>query len=450
MTTIKTNKMATWSIPKLLFSMSIPAMFSMLIQALYNIVDTIYISQISEQALFAIGLVFPMQMIITSLSLGGSIGTSTLVARRLGQQNHEEANKVASTGLILALFHSFLCALMGIFLAKPFLQLFTQDAQVIDMGFQYLSIVMTVSFGVFVGMYFERILQAQGNMILPMISLLIGAITNIILDPIFIFGYFGIPAMGITGAAIATVIGQIFGMIFITICMFVGKHEVKFQFKGLHLRWTRIKEIYQVGLPVAIMQAVGSVTTTCMNFVLVTYSASAVTALSIYFKLNSFVFMPIFGLNQGSLPILSYNFGSQDVDRYRRTVKLYLATAVGIMAVGTALFMFGTDFLLGMFNPSESLLEVARLSLRIISISFVFVGVSIAMNTIFQSLGKGVSSMIMTLLRQLIFLIPFAYIFGKIWGTNGVWAAYPVAELFVVLIYVPICYKTFKKAFNVK
>ncbi|MEA4875470.1 MATE family efflux transporter [Anaerorhabdus sp.] len=450
MTTIKTNKMATWSIPKLLFSMSIPAMFSMLIQALYNIVDTIYISQISEQALFAIGLVFPMQMIITSLSLGGSIGTSTLVARRLGQQNHKEANKVASTGLILALFHSFLCALMGVFLAKPFLQLFTQDAQVIDMGFQYLSIVMTVSFGVFVGMYFERILQAQGNMILPMISLLIGAITNIILDPIFIFGYFGIPAMGIKGAAIATVIGQIFGMIFITICMFVGKHEVKFQFKGLHLRWTRIKEIYQVGLPVAIMQAVGSVTTTCMNFVLVTYSASAVTALSIYFKLNSFVFMPIFGLNQGSLPILSYNFGSQDVDRYRRTVKLYLATAVGIMAAGTALFMFGTDFLLGMFNPSESLLEVARLSLRIISISFVFVGVSIAMNTVFQSLGKGVSSMIMTLLRQLIFLIPFAYIFGKIWGTNGVWAAYPVAELFVVLIYVPICYKTFKKAFNVK
>jgi putative MATE family efflux protein len=311
-----------------------------------------------------------------------------------------------------------------------------------------LSVVMVCSVGVFVGMYFERIFQAQGNMILPMISLLIGAITNIILDPVFIFGYFGIPAMGVRGAAIATVIGQIFGMLFITGCMLVGKHEVKFQFKGLHLRWHRIKTIYSVGLPVAIMNAVGSVTTTCMNFVLVNYSDAAVTALSIYFKLNSFVFMPVFGLNQGALPILSFNFGSQDVERYKATVKLYLMTAIGLMVAGTALFMFGTDLLLGLFNPSAALLEVARVALIIISISFVFAGASISMNTVFQSLGKGMSSMIMTLLRQLIFLVPFAFIFGEIWGLNGVWASYPVAEIIVVLIYIPICYKTFKKAFN--
>ncbi|MEF9967421.1 MAG: MATE family efflux transporter [Longicatena sp.] len=442
------NKMGSAPMTKLIISMSLPAMFSMLIQALYNIVDTVYISQISEQAMFALGLVFPMQMIVTSLSLGGAIGTSTLVARRLGQRNHEEANKTASTGLILALFHTVFCAFVGIFLSKPFLALFTKDPTVLAMGYDYLSVVMVCSVGVFVGMYFERIFQAQGNMILPMISLLIGAITNIILDPVFIFGYFGIPAMGVRGAAIATVIGQIFGMLFITGCMLVGKHEVKFQFKGLHLRWHRIKTIYSVGLPVAIMNAVGSVTTTCMNFVLVNYSDAAVTALSIYFKLNSFVFMPVFGLNQGALPILSFNFGSQDVERYKATVKLYLMTAIGLMVAGTALFMFGTDLLLGLFNPSAALLEVARVALIIISISFVFAGASISMNTVFQSLGKGMSSMIMTLLRQLIFLVPFAFIFGEIWGLNGVWASYPVAEIIVVLIYIPICYKTFKKAFN--
>lgn len=449
MTTNKSNKMATWSIPKLVYSMSIPAMFSMLVQALYNIVDTLYISRISENALFALGLVFPMQMIIISLALGGSIGTSALVARRLGQKRHEEANKTATTGIILALFHSALCVFIGLFLTKPFLQLFTQDAQIIEMGYQYLSIVMSFSFTVFIAMCFERILQAQGNTILPMISLLIGAITNIVLDPIFIFGYFGVPAMGVTGAAIATIIGQMCGMVFITVCSLVGKHDVKLQFKGFQLQWERVKAIYEVGLPVAIMQAIGSVTTTCMNFVLVSYSDAAVTALSIYFKLNSFIFMPVFGLSQGSLPILAYNYGSQDVQRYRETVKIYVFTALGIMAIGTLLFIFGADILVGLFNPSPELLAVTSISLRIISIGFCFIALAITMNTVFQSLGKGFSSMIMTILRQLVFLVPLAYLFGQLWGLNGVWIAYPVAEIIVVLIYVPICYKTFKEAFKV-
>lgn len=449
MTTNKSNKMATWSIPKLVYSMSIPAMFSMLVQALYNIVDTLYISRISENALFALGLVFPMQMIIISLALGGSIGTSALVARRLGQKKLEEANKTATTGLVLALFHSLICVFIGLFLTKPFLQLFTQDAQIIEIGYQYLSIVMSFSFTVFIAMCFERILQAQGNTILPMISLLIGAITNIILDPIFIFGYFGIPAMGVTGAAIATIIGQTCGMVFITMCSLVGKHDIKLQFKGFELKWERIKAIYEVGLPVAIMQAIGSVTTTCMNFVLVSYSDAAVTALSIYFKLNSFIFMPVFGLSQGTLPILAYNYGSQNVQRYRETVKIFVFTALGIMAVGTMLFMFGADILVGLFNPSAELLEVTGVSLRIISIGFCFIAVAITMNTVFQSLGKGFSSMLMTILRQLVFLVPLAFIFGRLWGLNGVWIAYPVAEIIVVLIYVPICYKTFKEAFNI-
>lgn len=446
--TLKSNKMADWPVGKLLLSMSVPAMFSMMIQALYNIVDTIYISRISETAMFSIGLVFPMQMLIISLALGGAIGTATLVARRLGEKNKEEANKTASTGLILAGFHTLICIVLGIFFSRSFLSLFTTNQEAIQMGYEYLSIVMIFSVGVFISTYLERIFQAQGNVIIPMISLLIGAITNIVLDPIFIFGYFGVPAMGIRGAAIATVAGQLLGMTFIALCMMFGKHEIKFQFKGLHLRWSRIKKIYEVGLPVAIMNALGSVTTTFMNFVLVMFSDAAVTSLSIYFKLNSFVFMPIFGLNQGALPILAYSYGARNMERYLKTAKLYMISAVGLMFAGTLIFIFGTDILLGMFNPSEELLLVARPTLQIISLSFVFAAISISLNTVFQSLGKGFSSMMMSVLRQIVCLIPLAYIFGKLWGLNAVWVAYPVAEIMVVLIYAPICYKTFKYSFE--
>lgn len=446
--TLKSNKMADWPVGKLLLSMSVPAMFSMMIQALYNIVDTIYISRISETAMFSIGLVFPMQMLIISLALGGAIGTATLVARRLGEKNKEEANKTASTGLILAGFHTLICIVLGIFFSRAFLSLFTTNQEAIQMGYEYLSIVMIFSVGVFISTYLERIFQAQGNVIIPMISLLIGAVTNIVLDPIFIFGYFGVPAMGIRGAAIATVAGQLLGMTFIALCMMFGKHEIKFQFKGLHLRWSRIKKIYEVGLPVAIMNALGSVTTTFMNFVLVMFSDAAVTSLSIYFKLNSFVFMPIFGLNQGALPILAYSYGARNMERYIKTAKLYMISAVGLMFTGTLIFIFGTDILLGMFNPSEELLLVARPTLQIISLSFVFAAISISLNTVFQSLGKGFSSMMMSVLRQIVCLIPLAFIFGKFWGLNAVWVAYPVAEIMVVLIYAPICYKTFKYSFE--
>lgn len=444
----KADKMANWPIPKLLYSMSIPAVFSMMIQALYNIVDTIYVSQISESALFAIGLVFPLQMLIISIALGGGVGTSTLVARCLGAKQNDEANKVAATGLILTGFHYLLIAFIGIFLSKPFLQLFTTDSIVLEMGFEYLVIVMTMSFGVFISVYFERILQAQGNMLMPMFGQLIGAITNIILDPILIFGYFGLPSLGIKGAAIATIIGQIASCLFLSYIMFAKKHDVHFRFKGLHLRKKRILSIYEVGLPVAIMNAIGSVTTTCMNGVLVQLSDYGVTALSIYFKLQSFVFMPCFGFNQGTLPILSYNYGSKNFDRYVKSIKIYLSTTVVIMILGTLLFWFKTDFLLSLFNPSKELLAVSEYTLRIIAISFVIAAISIAMTTIFQSLGNGKASMFMSLARQLIILVPLAFVFGKLWGLNAVWFAYPCAELIVCCIYVPICIKEVKTKFN--
>ncbi|MFV0379533.1 MAG: MATE family efflux transporter [Anaerorhabdus sp.] len=445
---IKRNKMATMPVGKLLMSMSLPAMFSMLIQSLYNIVDTIYISRVSEEAVFTMTIVFPMQIILISLALGGAIGTSTIIARRLGQNDHEEANKTASTGFLLAIFHTILCCIFGFLIIEPFLKLFTSDAAIIEMGKSYLSIVMTFSFGIYLGIYFERLLQSQGNTIIPMCSLIVGALSNIILDPIFIFGFGFIPAMGIKGAAIATVAGQIMGMLFIAAWSTIGKHEVKIQFKGLHLKWERIKEIYAIGLPVTIMNAIGAFANMAVNAVVVSYSAVAVSSLGLYFKLSSFVFMPVFGLNQGSLPILSFNYGAQDEERYTSVLKKYLISVIVIMGCGTILFWLQTDFLISFFSVSDSLRASTREVLRIISLSFIGFGICIFLITVFQSFGNALVGMVISILRQIVFLVPLVYILGRLFGIDAVWYAYLIAECLVVALFVPRCYKTYKNAFK--
>lgn len=444
----RSDKMANWPMGKLIYSMSIPAVFSMLIQALYNIVDTIYVSRLGEDALFSIGLVFPLQMIIISLALAAGIGASTVVARRLGERRPEEASRTACTGFALSLIHYLITAFVGVFLSVPFLKLFVSDPVIITMGFDYLKVVMGLSIGVFVSLYFARILQATGNMITPMTSQLIGAIINIVLDPIMIFGYFGFPAMGMTGAALATVIGQIASMIYASVVMFFGKNEVHFHLRYFSMDLERIREIYQVGIPVAILNAVGSITTTLMNAVLVQYGSVGVTTLSIYFKLQSFVFMPVFGFNQGCLPIFSYNYGAKNHERFMSATKVYLLNSILIMGIGTLLFMTIPNLLMMMFNPQPELLSVGNIALRIISISFIPASVTIAMVTIFQSLGHGVESMYVSLLRQLIFLVPLAFVFGKIWGLNGIWFAYPSAEVLVCIIFIPLCLSTIHKAFH--
>ncbi len=444
----KSQKMAEWPMFKLIYSMSIPAVFSMFIQALYNIVDSMYIARLSEDALFAMGLVFPLQMIGLSLALGGAIGCATLVSRRLGQKRKEEASATATTGLVLSVIHMIIVSLVGILFSKAFLSMFTSDNKIIGMGYDYLSIVMGINMGMFIEVFFSRLQQSQGNMILPMISQLIGAITNIILDPIFIFGGLGIAAMGVKGAAIATVIGQIVSAIFTVLVNVFGKHEVSINFKNFIWKNETVKNIYEVGLPVAIMNALGSVTTTAMNAVLVSYSQVAVTTLSIYFKLQSFVFMPIFGFNQGTLPILSYNFGAMNFNRYKEAVKIYIGSTIAIMTLGVILFWSVPNALLALFEPSNELLISGNAALKIISISFPVVGVSIVMTTVFQSLGKGFDSMIMSLSRQLLFLVPPAFIFGKLWGVNAVWFSYPFAEICVFIIFLPLCIKTVKKAFG--
>ncbi|WP_270191723.1 MATE family efflux transporter [Holdemania filiformis] len=448
MSKFNSDKMGTMPVGKLLFSMSVPAIFSMLVQSLYNVVDSIFVAQVSEDALVAVSIAFPLQMLIIALALGVGVGTNALIARRLGEKRREEANIAANTGIVLSLINMALCMLVGLFLAKPFVGLFTQDAAVFTMGSQYLMIVMVFSVGVMIEMTCSRVLQATGNMIVPMISQLIGAITNIILDPIFIFGYFGVPKMGVAGAAVATVIGQILAMIFVLIVLKVGTHEVDIAPWRHHPQMQAAKDIYRVGIPTFVMNAIGSLTTTAMNAILMGFSATAVAVLGIYFKLQSFVFMPIFGLNQGAMPILGYNYGAADEKRFTRTLALSFGVALAIMVIGTVLFWTMPEMLLKLFNGSDQMLQLGSYALRVLALCFLPAACSIIMTAMFQALGKGMMSLVMSLLRQLVFIIPLAWILGQLGGLGAVWFCYPAAELLVAVIFVPIALKTIKKSFD--
>lgn len=444
----RADKMRDMPIGKLLFQMSMPAVFSMLIQALYNIVDSMYVAQLGQDALFAIGLVFPLQMLSLSIGLGCGVGTNAVVARRLGQQRQDHANQTATTGLLLAVVHSFIIMVVGFVIAKPFLSMFTNDVSTIQAGTSYLLIVMGFSLGQQVQIICERILQATGNMIIPMFSLIISAMTNIILDPILIFGYFGFPAMGVAGAAAATVFSQWLGMFFILYVVIKKDHDVEVGLKGFKLEWIVVKKIYQIGVPTMIMNAIGSFTTTCLNAILVGFSDIAVNALSIYFKVQSFVFMPVFGMNQGAMPILAYNYGAQIKKRYTHTLKLMLIVALVILALGTCVFSFFPGVLLNLFAPTAELVQIGSIALRVISYSFVFAAVNIVMTTAFQSLGYGVKSMMMSIMRQLVFLIPLAYLLGHRVGLEGVWWSYPLAECLVMLIFIPQVFSSIHKKFT--
>ncbi len=432
----KSDKMATWPVGKLLFSMGLPAVFSMLIQAMYNVVDTIYISRYSQDALFAIGIVTPMVMVGFSIAMGSAVGISTLVSRRLGERKKEEADEVATTGFVLTFFHVVIVMLLGRFLGIPFIKLFTDRQEIIELSYSYLSICMIVCFGQHFSVLFERLMQAQSNMIIPMFAQLLGAITNIILDPILIFGLGSIPAMGIKGAAIATVAGQILSMIFCAILF--NRNEVKLKLKGFKFKAERVKDIYSVGIPTAIMNMVNSVTTVLMNSILVSFSENAVSSLSMYFKLQSFVFMPVFGFSQGALPILAYNYGARNKERYIGTVRYYMTTNALIMLAGTLLFRFGPDLVLSFFTMDEALHAIAVNSLQTICLSFVFSAISIAMGSIFQSFGLGTFSMLQSILRQIGILIPLAYFLSRTGRLELVWYAYPLAEFAVFLLFIPL------------
>lgn len=425
------NKMGVMPVGKLVFNMSLPMMISMLVQSLYNIVDSIFVARLSENALTAVSLAFPLQTMIISVAVGTGVGINALLSKSLGEKNYERVNASATNGAFLNAISYLVFLVLGIVLVKPFYasQIGNADPEIMTFGVTYLSIVMICSFGIFAQVFFERLLTSTGLTVYSMISQLSGAITNIILDPILIFGLFGLPKMGVAGAAVATVIGQCVGGIVSFTCNIKFNHEVHFSLKGFKPDAYIIKNIYKVGVPSIIMQSIGSIMTYSMNKILISFSATATAVFGVYFKLQSFFFMPLFGMNNGITPIIAYSYGAQQRKRMLKTVKLSLVVSCLIMVAGFLAFEFMPDKLLGLFDASPEMLAIGVPALRIIGTHFLIAWFCIIVGTVFQALGYAVFSMIVSVMRQLVVLIPSAYILSKIGGLDAVWWSFPIAEL---------------------
>ena len=422
------NKMGVMEMKKLLLTMSFPIMISMLVQALYNIVDSMFVARVSETALTAVSLCYPVQMIIVAVACGTGVGVNALLSRYLGEKKYKKANQIALHGIFLAICNWIVFAILGFFFSEAFLRLFSSNEQILEMGVSYMKICTIVSFGVFVQITYERIMQSTGNTIYNMIIQGVGALINIILDPIFIFGYFGIPALGVSGAAIATVIGQIVAMILgIVITQTIIK-EVNISIKDWKLDLGMIKNLYKIGFPAILMQSIMSFMTVFMNMILIPYSELAVSVFSIYYKLQQFVFMAVFGMNNALIPIVAYNYGARKRTRILQAIRFSLIISSIIMAVGTIVFEIIPKELLYLFDAKENMLAIGVPSLRIISISFIFAGISMVLCSVFQALGHANKSLYITLLRQLLILIPLTWGLAKLFGLNVGWWSFPITE----------------------
>ncbi len=425
----KANKMGTMPVNKLLISMSLPMMISMLVQALYNIVDSIFVSRIDENALTAVSMAFPIQSLMIAIGVGTGVGVNALLSRSLGEKDYEKVDKTAVNGVFLAVVSYLLFLAVGVFAVTPFYLSQTEDVQIIAYGKQYLTIICCCSFGMYTQFIFERLLQSTGKTFYTMVTQGTGAVVNIILDPIFIFGYFGVPRMGVAGAAVATVMGQIVAGIMGIIINEKKNTDVKLRFAGFKPDGKVIGQIYKVGVPSIIMQAIGSVMTYGMNQILIAFSSTAVAVFGVYFKLQSFIFMPIFGLNNGMVPIIAYNFGAKEKGRMIQTLKISILYAVGIMAVGFLIFQIFPAPLFALFDASETMLSIGVPALRIISFSFLFAGFCIVCGSLFQAIGNAVYSMVTSIARQLVVLLPVAYLLSLTGKVEYVWWSYPIAEL---------------------
>lgn len=430
------NKMGTMPVGKLLFNMSLPMMVSMLVQALYNIVDSIFVAKLSENALTAVSLAFPLQTLLIAVATGTGVGMNALLSKSLGEHDFKKANKIADNGIFLYVLSYIVFLILGFTVVKPFYasQIGSADVEIMELGIDYLSTVMILSFGLFGQIFFERLLTSTGRTIFSMTSQLCGAITNIILDPILIFGLLGAPKMGVTGAALATVIGQCVAGIIACVCNHKFNHEVSLNIKGFRPDWTLIGHIYAIGIPSIIMQSIGSVMTYCMNRILIEFSSTATAVFGVYFKLQSFFFMPVFGLNNGITPIIAYNYGAKQRKRMIKTIKLSLIVAFCLTFIGFLSFEAIPQVLLGMFNASEDMLTIGVPALRIIGIHYLIAWFCIVIGTVFQALGKAVFSMIVSIMRQLVVLIPAAYILAKLGGLHAVWWSFPIAEVISLLV----------------
>ncbi len=448
--TVQENKMGVMPVNKLLINMSLPMMVSMLVQALYNIVDSIFVAKLSENALTAVSLAFPVQTLMIAVGNGIGVGVNALLAKQLGEKRFDRVSRTAGNGILLAILGYVLFLIVGIVAVEPFYvsQVKGGNAEIQAWGVDYLSIVCICSFGLYIQLIGEKLLQATGKTVYSMFSQGLGAIVNIILDPILIFGLFGFPELGVAGAAIATVIGQIAGG---TLAMYFNikkNHEIKISFKEFKPHGDTVKKIFQVGVPTMVMQSIGSVMTYCMNIILMGFTETAAAVFGIYFKLQSFFFMPLMGLNNGMVPIVAYNYGAGRRSRMIKTIKLSFLFAFIVMFIGFLAFEIIPATLLGFFDASEELLAIGVPALRIIGVNFLVAWFCIVASSLFQALGNGLYSMLISVARQLLVLIPMAFILSKLGGLQAVWFAFPLAEMMSLVLSAAFLIYIYKKVIS--
>ena len=426
---MKENKMGVMPIGKLLLNMALPIVIAMLVQAFYNVVDSVYVSQISESAVTALSLAFPVQNLQIGFAVGIGVGVNSLLSKSLGQKNQEAVSYAAGNGITLMLIATALFLLFGVFGTRPYFEMQSDVEETVEGGIIYTSICSIFSLGIFVEVLGERLLQATGRTFHTMISQGLGAVVNIILDPIFIHGWFGVPAMGIAGAAVATVIGQWAGALLVIIFNLKYNKDIQFGFKYLKPRVASVGPILTVGVPSIVMNGIGSVMNFGMNQILQGFGETSTGVFGIYFKLQSFFFMPLFGINNATISIIAYNYGARKPERIKATLKLACTVALLLMTTGLLVFQLAPDLLLSMFNPSENFLTIGRTALRTISWSFPVAAVCIALGASFQALGNGIYSTVVSLGRQLVVLLPVAYLMSMTGDVHNVWLSYPIAEV---------------------
>lgn len=439
------NKMGVMPVNKLLISMSLPMMISMLVQALYNVVDSVFVAKVNENALTAVSLAFPVQNLMIAVAVGTGVGINALLSKSLGEKNFEKVNRVANNAVFLSAVSYMVMLFIGIFGVGVFYRSQTADVQIIDYGIWYTRICCCCSFGVFLQVTMERLLQSTGRTFYTMIIQGTGAIINILLDPILIFGLFGFPRMEAAGAAAATVTGQIIAAVLAVIINQKVNKEVRLQMKGFSPDGRTIGQIYKVGFPSIIMQSIASVMTYGMNLILMAFTSTATAVFGVYFKLQSFIFMPVFGLNNGMIPIIAYNYGADNRQRVVQTIRYSIFYAVSIMAVGTLIFqMFPAD-LLTMFEASDTMLQIGVPALRAISVSFIVAGYCIVCGSVFQALGNGMYSLMVSIARQLFVLLPVAYLLSRLGNVNYVWWSFPIAEMASLIMSTIFLFRIYKK-----
>ncbi|WP_294531997.1 MATE family efflux transporter [uncultured Pseudoflavonifractor sp.] len=440
------NKMGVMPVNRLLITMSVPMMLAMLVQALYNVVDSVFVSQLSEDALNAVSLAFPVQNIMIALAVGTGVGVNALLSKSLGEQDAARANRTAEHGVLLAAITCAVFMVCGTLLARPFYMVQVPNEPVIvEYGAQYMQICSLFSCGIFMEVMFERLLQSTGRTVYTMFTQGVGAVFNIIFDPLLIFGIGPFPRLEVAGAAVATVMGQIVAAVLAILFNHFRNHDIKLSLKGFRFDGWIVRRIYLVGAPSIIMNAIGSLMVFGMNQILLTFTKTATAVLGVYFKVQSFVFMPIYGLNNGMVPIIAYNYGARKKDRLLRTVKLGVLYAVLIMIVGLLVVQTIPDKIFLLFQADENMLSIGVPALRIISLSFVFAGYCVVTSATFQALGEGIQSMIVSIVRQLVVLLPAAWLLAKLGDVNLVWYAFPIAELASLTLCTVFLVRTYRK-----